>query len=45
MEKYYMDMEIEIIHLDVDDVVRTSFTGNDGFDDGYQDPNLQNFGK
>lgn len=45
MEKYYMGMEIEVIYLDVDDVVRTSYAMGDGFDDGFQDPNLQNFGK
>ena len=40
-KKQYEELLIEIINIQ-EDVIRTS-TGNDTFDDGYQDPNL-NFG-
>jgi hypothetical protein len=39
MGKYYDEPLIEIINMQLNDIVRTS-TGNDPFDDGYQDPIL-----
>ena len=42
MEKDYKELLIEIINLQFDDVVRTSWA-NDGFDDEYMDPNLKDF--
>ena len=39
MKAYYEELLIKIVNLQVNDIVRTS-TGNDPFDDGYQDPIL-----